>query len=291
MVPEEGTADSKWQQLTRTQVQCAGFIASAVHSYDGTNHLAFLASFATITYVAATCSHAHCILTSSRRLAPLFLSIALFTTFGRLSQVVTPLTTKTSGSRWVYFIQRLGTFVLLPSLVPFAMFLYAFSNLGRFLSPMPIDGGRNEAFRRLLNYELGLSQLEKAHASHAALCFMFAIMAAVFTLKSKSWTVDNLTVRNNNWRELLHTINIANAAVLLRACYKAYECREIAASRAALGDGGALFWLLDVLPMLASLVVFCGVKPTSYLPESHGSITLDMEASYTDEKADLRLLQ
>lgn len=39
-----------WALSSASILQCAGFIASAIYTHDGTNHLAFLASFATITY-------------------------------------------------------------------------------------------------------------------------------------------------------------------------------------------------------------------------------------------------
>ncbi|KAL9051605.1 MAG: hypothetical protein Q9162_005911 [Coniocarpon cinnabarinum] len=257
-----------WALISASMLQCAGFIASAVHSYDGTNHLAFLASFATIT------------------LAPLFLSVALFTTFGRLSDTIMPDHIKQSGARWVYLTRRCAIFVLLPCLVPLTMYACAITNLGRFLSPLPIED-RSEAFKRLLSYEVGLGQLERAHASQAVLCLMFATISGVFAYKSKGWTMNSMSTRNKNWRELLHTISIANTAILLRACYKTYECREIAASRSSLGDGGLGFWIFDVLPMLTALVFFCAVKPTSYLPECESTISRDVEAFYIDEKVNL----
>lgn len=212
----------------------------------------------------------------------MLLSIAIFTTFDRLRQTVMPESAKKAS--WAYYSQRVGTFVMVPCLVPVAMYACGIFHIGKFLSPLPIDS-RNAAFTRLLNYELGISQLEKAHASQAILCLLFGILASIFTSKSKNWTVSSLAVRNTNWRELLGTINTVNGLVCLRSCYKVYECREIAASRSALGENGVCFWLFDVLPMLVALVAFCAIKPTSYLPETTASIVLDPEAPYADEKA------
>ena len=164
------------------------------------------------------------------------------------------------------------------------MFASSIFNVGKFLSPIPIEG-RSQAFMRLLYYELGLNQLEKAHASQAFICFVFAVLSAIFASKSQRWETPTFNVKNKNWRELLHTLNTANAVMLLRALYKVHETREIAASRASLGDNGALFWLCDVLPMLAALIMFCAVKPISYLPEDEPSTVRDPEALYVDEKS------
>lgn len=190
---------------------------------------------------------------------------------------------KRSRGAWPFFSQRLAAFVFVPCLVPLAIFTFGIYNIGKFLSPAPI-GDRNAAFSRLLDYELGVSQLEIAHYSHAVLCTIFAVFTGIFTRKSRGWEVEALNVKNRNWRELLHTITVVNGIVLIRACFKARESQAIAASKAALGDSGSLFWICDVLPMLTALVLFCAVRPTSYLPDHVPGIVLDPEALYADEK-------
>ena len=184
---------------------------------------------------------------------------------------------KQSERVWVHCSNRMGTLILLPCLLPVALFTMGLVNIGKFLSPAPIDG-RNAAFGRLLQYELGISQLQKAHIAHACICQVFAIFTAVFTFKSRGWKVDTLAIKNKNWRELLHTINLANGMIIVRAWYKVAESSAIASSKASLGDNGPLFWLCDVLPMLGSLVLFCAIRPATYLPDQVPRIVLDPEA-------------
>lgn len=215
--------------------------------------------------------------------APLLFSVAVYTTFSRLTQTVMPEHVKRSKNMWVMFTQHPATFVLVPSLVPLALFGFGIYNIGKFLSPAPIDD-RNAAFGRLLSYELGISQLQKAHAAQAFICVVFGTFAGIFTAKSKTWEIDALCVRNKNWRELLHTINFVNGLIFTRTCYKVLESQAIATSKASLGDNGPLFWVFDVLPMLTALVFFCAVRPTSYLPDHVSSVVLDPEALYIDEK-------
>ena len=221
--------------------------------------------------------------------APLFLSVAIFSTFARLSQLVMPAHVNNTKAAWTYFTRHLTTFTLVPCLVPLVLFGVGIVHISKFLSPAPIEG-RNGAFERLLNYELGIRQLEKAHGSQAFVCLIFAIFAGIFTIKSKSWEGNSLSVKNKNWRELMCTINIVNGAILLRSSYKVLESQAIAQSKASLGDNGPLFWLFDVMPMVAALVLFCGVKPTSYLPDQNASIALDLEAPYVNEKRGYTIL-
>ncbi|KAF1997540.1 hypothetical protein P154DRAFT_496760 [Amniculicola lignicola CBS 123094] len=247
-----------WALVIGMGMECFGFLLRAFSAKDVLKVLPFLGSYLFIL------------------LAPSFLAASCYGAFGRVLWFATPSSARNFRTLWVPPRWITPVFVTF-DLFSFLIQLFGGAKAASGIASAGEDASKEELAKKI---ESGKNILLVGLSLQLACFGLFAIIGGRFLWVSRKWVVQGpegkvTGATGRQWRSMNWAINGAATLITLRAFYRIFAEQN---DTNFFARHEWAFWLLDALPIFATLVLFAAYHPGRILPQQYIRLRLDRKA-------------